>query len=171
MNSKTKIFSISAVLIFGTVILLGAGCGSQNVIDAEKQTEVNPPVVGQEIPDTIATESPDKFYNSIEEIAAPAGLASELKSIFGEACGKVKLTTFMRDFPVQGTDELVYVWKNKPTEEELISAFKKNGYTIEESGGGGMLLVEKGNGAITVDWDSPDRADGHEIVILAGWGE
>jgi len=165
-----KIFGI-AFLLAGVLILAGAGCGSQNVIDAEKQTGVNPPVAGQGIPDSIATESPDKFYNSTEEIAAPAGLASELKSIFAEACNGAKLTTFNRDFPAQGADMLVYVWKNKPTEEELISAFKKNGYTIEESGGGGMLLVEKENGALTVDWDSPDRADGHEIVILAGWGE
>lgn len=167
MNQKTKIFAVF-MLISGAILLMGAGCGNQSVTDAENKTDINPPAAGQQIPDTVATESPDKFYNSVEEIAAPAGLASELKSIFSAACDGAKLTTYMRDFPAQGADELIYVWKNKPTEEELISAFLKNGYTIEESGGGGMLFVKKGDISLIVDWDSPDRADGHEIVVLAG---
>ncbi len=108
-------------------------------------------------------------YASAEEIAAPTGLPSELKSIFSEACGGAKLTTLNYNFPAQGADMLVYVWKNEPTEEKLISAFEKNGYKIEESGGGGMLYVKKGNNiSLVVDWASPDREEGQEIVVLAG---
>ena len=163
---NTKIYGV-ALLLAGVLVFAGAGCGNQNVIDAEKQTGVNPPVRGQQVPDTIATESPDKFYNSVEEISSPNALAGELKSILGEACGGAKLTIFNHNLPTQGTDELIYVWKNKPTEEALIGVFEKNGYKIEFSGGIG--IAEKGNSTLSVDWYY--QLEDHEIVILAGWGE
>jgi len=94
----------------------------------------------------------------------PTGLASELKSIFSEVCGGAKLTTLNYNFPAQGADMLVYVWKNKPTEEKLKNAFEKNGYEIEESGE--VLNLKKGGLYLTVDWASPDREEGQEIVVL-----
>ena len=107
-------------------------------------------------------------YSSAQEIVVPtgsaAGLASELKSIFGEVCGGAKLTTLNYNFPVQGSDMLVYVRKNKPTEEKLTSAFEKNGYELE--GSGEILFAKKGGLTLTVDWASPDREEGQEIVIL-----
>jgi len=107
-------------------------------------------------------------YSSAQEIVVPtgsaAGLASELKSIFGEVCGGAKLTTLNYNFPVQGSDMLVYVRKNKPTEEKLTSAFEKNGYEIEMPGE--ILIVKKGGLSLTVDWASPDREEEQEIVIL-----
>ena len=103
-------------------------------------------------------------YASAQGITAPTGLASELKSIFSEVCDEAKLTTLNYNFPVQGSDMLVYVWKNKPTEEKLTSAFEKNGYEIEMPGE--ILIVKKGGLSLTVDWASQDREEGQEIVIL-----
>lgn len=107
---------------------------------------------------------PADIYGSAKEIAAPTGLASELKSILSGACGGAKLTILNYDFPVPGADMMVYVWKNKSTEEKLISAFEKNGYEIEMPGE--ILMVRKGNLFLTVDWASADREEGQEIVVL-----
>jgi len=155
-----KIFFSIMFLLVGVLVFTIAGCSDKG------QTNINSTADDLNISDVSATESPDKFYNSVEEIVAPVGMVSELKSIFSEACGAVKLTTLDYDFPAEGADMLVYAWKNKPTEEELISALEKNGYKIEASGGGGMLYVKKGNIDLTVDWDSPDREGGNEIVVL-----
>jgi hypothetical protein len=89
-----------------------------------------------------------------------------LKSIFSEICGGVKLTILDYNFPTQGVDTLVYVWKNKPTEEKLRNAFEKNEYVIEELGNG-LLNVKKGNLYLTIDYGTPDREEGQEIVVLA----
>jgi hypothetical protein len=105
-------------------------------------------------------------YSSAEEIAAPAGLPSELKSIFSGICGGVKLTILDYNFPTQGVDTLVYVWKNKPTEEKLRNAFEKNEYVIEELGNG-LLNLKKGNLYIVIDYGTPDREEGQEIVVLS----
>ncbi len=108
-------------------------------------------------------------YGSAEETAAPAGLPSELKSIFSGVCGEAKLTILNYNFPAQGSDMLVYVWKNKPTEEKLTSAFEENGYELE--GAGEILYLRKGNTILVVDWASSDREEGQEIVVLAGKAE
>ena len=107
-------------------------------------------------------------YASAQGITAPTGLASELKSIFSEVCDEAKLTTLNYNFPVQGSDMLVYVWKNKPTEEKLISVFEKNGYELEMPGG--ILIVKKGNLVLSVDWSNQPEEE-QEIVVLAGEGE
>lgn len=104
------------------------------------------------------------LYGSTQEIALPTGLASELKSIFSEVCEGAKLTTLNYNFPTRETDMLVYVWKNKPTEEKLISAFEKNGYEIEMPGD--ILIVKKGNTGLSVDWVY--QMEEQEIVVLVG---
>ncbi|MDP1629111.1 MAG: hypothetical protein Q8L57_00670 [bacterium] len=111
-------------------------------------------------------------YGSAQEIKVPTGsavgLASELKAIFSEVCGGAKLTTLNYNFPAQGADMLIYVWKNKPTEEKLRSALVKNGYEIEEGGFSDILFAKKGNLFLTIDWASLDREEGQESVVLAG---
>lgn len=163
-----KIFSTIFILA-GVLVLTGAGCGNQNLTGVQQQANVNLPAGNQEAADkidSIATESPNKFYNSVEEIVAPTGLPSELKSLLSEACGEVKLTTLTYNLAGTNTDLLVYTWKNKPTEEKLMSLFKKDGYEVE------MLVVgiftaTKDRSSLTVDWNSPDREDLHEIVVSA----
>ena len=108
-------------------------------------------------------------YASAQGITAPTGLASELKSIFSEVCGGVKLITVYNDFSGPGTDLFIYVWKNKPTEEKLINAFVKNGYEHEPGVSGGMFDVKKGSLALTVDWTSEEYQQ--EIGVQTYQGE
>jgi len=151
-----KIYGVAFFLV-GVLVLMGAGCAKNEAasLASMPNTETGTPQGAGNA----------DLYNSAEEIAAPAGLASELKSIFSEVCGGAKLTTLNYDFPAQGADMLVYVWKNKPTEEKLISAFEKKGYELD--GAGEILFFKKGNLTYTIDWASADRADGQEIVVLA----
>jgi hypothetical protein len=124
---------------------------------------------GIETPQGGGQEGQGDPYGSAQEITAPIGLASELKSIFSEVCNGAKLTTLNYNFPAQGSDMLVYVWKNKPTEEKLRSALVKNGYEIEEGGFSEILFAKKeGKFSLIVDWASPDREEGQEIVVMAG---
>ena len=162
MNSKIKILT-AFVLISGVIMLMGAGCVKKEPVSPEPTS-----TTGIETPQGAGQEAgQNNPYNSAEEIAAPTGLASELKSIFSEACGGAKLTTLNYNFLGQGFDMLVYVWKNKPTEEKLISVFEKNGYEIEESGT--ILLVKKKSLSIQVDWSN--QLEEQQIVVLAGQEE
>ncbi|OGF20731.1 hypothetical protein A2316_02590 [Candidatus Falkowbacteria bacterium RIFOXYB2_FULL_38_15] len=159
-----KFFSAIFVLV-GVLMFAGAGCGSKSLVDGE-QTNNDPSVVNQDqgIPDTIATESPDKFYNSVEEIATPAGLPSELKSILNEACGEVKLTDIAGGFSDSGNNLLFYTWKNKPTAGKLISLFEENGYKVETVLGE-TLLAKKGNLSVGVQWIASNLEAEQQILV------
>jgi len=159
MNSKIKFLTI-LVLISGVIILMGAGCAKKGSV-FPASTPKTGTVTSQRGEQGAGQKDP---YSSAQEIVVPAGLVSELKSIFSEVCGGAKLTTLNYNFPGQGSNMLVYVWKNKPTEEKLKNAFEKNGYEIEESGE--VLNLKKGSLYLTVDWASPDREEGQEIVVL-----
>lgn len=107
------------------------------------------------------------LYASAKEISSPNAVASEVKSILGEACGGVKLTEVYPNASGPGNDMVVYVWKDKPTEEKLISAFEKEGYEMESPGS--PLFVKKGNVEVVISWE--EEMDSQEIGIAIIKGE
>ena len=163
MNQKIKIFISGFALIFGALLLVGAGCSNKSLTDdAGNQDALNDG--GPGVPAGEGEEDSADVYGSAEEIATPAGLPSELKSLLSEACGEVKLTTLTYNLAGMNTDLMVYTWKNKPTEEKLMSLFKKNGYEVETLVVG-IFTATKDRSFLTVDWNSADREEGHEIVV------
>ena len=150
-----------AVCLVGVLALVSAGCAKNSPVPTTPTTKTETGTLAE----GTQKNGPSGVYGSAQEIAAPTGLPDELKSIFGEVCGEIKLTTLNYDFPTPGADMLVYVWKNKPMEEKLISAFEKNGYELD--GAGEILFFKKNNLIYTIDWASADRAEGQEIVVLA----
>ena len=149
------------ICLLGVLAFVSVGCAKNSPVSTTSttKTETGTPAEG------IQKNGQSGVYGSAQEIAAPTGLPGELKSIFSEACGEIKLTTLNYDFPTPGADMLVYVWKNKPTEEKLISAFEKKGYKLDSAGE--ILFFKKNNLIYTIDWASADRAEGQEIVVLA----
>jgi hypothetical protein len=64
---------------------------------------------------------------------------------------------------MSGSDIYVYVWKNRPTEEKMISAFEKNGYSIESPGE--PLMAKKGETQIVVSWDAQVKEQEIGVMI------
>ena len=159
MNSKITIFTGGFVLMLGAILLLGAGCA--------KEETVTPPPSGGEIPTgylppvTDEDQNPADLYASAKEISSPTALAGELKSIFNEVCGGVKLKQEFMPTAMTG-HMLVYVWKNEPTAEKLESAFESHGYSIEL--GGEALIVKKGTTLLAVSW--VEEEESQEIGVL-----
>jgi hypothetical protein len=105
-------------------------------------------------------EAKTDLYTEAQAIAVPAGLPTELKAIFSEVCGSVKLTTDLQPNVMTGK-MLVFVWKNKPTGEKIESAFIKAGYTVDLAGD--LPFFKKGNVVIEVNW--LDQIENQEIVV------
>jgi len=163
MNQKIKIFISGFALIFGALLLVGAGCSNKSLTDdAGNQDALNDG--GSGAPAGEGEENSADIYGSVEEIAAPAGLPSELKSLLSEACGEVKLTTLTYNLAGMNTDLMVYTWKNKPTEEKLMSLFKKNGYEVETVLGE-TLLAKKGNLSVNVQWVGSSLEVEQQILV------
>jgi len=148
-----KFLGIAFVLV-SVLVLVGASCVNKSPAKDPKQTNTHPLIVGKNVPNSTATESPDKYKNSedacssVTEIEAPNELAKELKSIYSEAGGEIILAANIG----QGTqvgDALMYVLKNKPTTERLVSAFKKHGYKIAMSVNN-ILVVTKDKLALSI---------------------
>lgn len=150
-----KIFGAIFILV-GVLVLMSAGCVKNGPVSPTTTPNTGTGTLqggGEE-------EEKTDLYGSAEEISPSNALASELKTIFGEACGGVKLTEEFLPTSVTG-HMLVYVWKNKPTAEKLENAFKKNGYEIEI--GGEALIVKKGNIVLGISW--VEEMDSQEIGV------
>jgi len=160
MNSKIKILVISLFLVFGAILLSGAGCSNKEATD---NTGNNQNALNNALPGMPTGEGEEEgvkdIYGSAKEAAVPDALASELKSIFNEAYGAVKFTGLLRN-PAGGVGTYVYVWKNMTTAEKLESAFTNGGYSIEVPGD--ALIVKKGNLVLSVN----EEMESQEIGVL-----
>ena len=136
-----KIFC-ATFFMAGAIVLLGVGCGSvPSVVTPNTNTETGTLGGGDE-------ENGD-IYGSAKDLVAPNALVSEVKSILSDACGQVKLTELLQD-PTSKAEIWVYTWKNEPTEQKLINAFRKQGYVIDIPGE--PLFVKKSDTTLVVSW-------------------
>jgi len=135
MFKMIKLFTVfSLILVVG--LLVGVGCNNN------------------------LTNNSVSSCDSAKEIEAPNDLAKELKIIFNQAGGEIKLiNSIQQESSVENT--LVYVWKNKPEVEKLESAFENHGYETELLGE--ILIAKKGEIIISVS--STGDAECQEIIV------
>lgn len=145
-----KMFGVAALV--GVLVLMGAGCGSQNPANNQNTADSNEGTQG-----SVNTNE----YGSAQEIATPNAVADELKSIISEACGGVKFTRATQD-PLSKADLLVYIGKDEPTEAKLTNVFTKNGYNLDAPGE--ALMFSKGGKNFVITW--ANEPGSHEIVVM-----
>lgn len=164
---KTKNIVVAGFSVLALLVLLGAGCAKEEIATPKPPPggeAVTPPGTGVGTPPGEGEKNTD-LYSSAREISSSKALAGELKSIFSEACGAVKFTEEFLPNNVTG-HMLIYVWRDKPTEEKLESAFIKHGYSIESPGS--PIFVTKGNVELAVSWEEELYKQEIGVAIVKG---
>ncbi|MFA5128454.1 MAG: hypothetical protein WC445_00650 [Patescibacteria group bacterium] len=138
----TKISEI--IFLVGVLALVGAGCGNKNSADNREPAE----------------SGLTSLCDSAKEMEAPSDLAKELKKIFEEAGGKVKITDSVEQDLANG-ETFTFVWENTPTAKDLEDAFKKHGYKIEVPGT--AMVVSKND--IVLEINLTEEVECSQIIV------
>ncbi|MFA5413040.1 MAG: hypothetical protein WC348_00665 [Patescibacteria group bacterium] len=138
----TKISEI--IFLVGLLVFVGAGCGNKNSADNEEPVESDSA----------------SLCDSAKEMKSPSDFAKELKEIFEEAGGKVKITDSTEQDSANG-EMFTFVWENTPTAKDLEDAFKKHGYKIEVPGT--AMVVSKNN--IIFEFNLTEGSECAQVIV------